>query len=134
MNQIVIEFCKEDRQRIDELIGLAGWIAGALKDMAAAAPVPGELLQAEVSVGLPVEGAAHLDPVVVEEPPFEVTAPAPEVKPISLGEFQKAIVNRCVLSAAMKEKVQQLIHRYAPSVSEIPEAKRDEVLDALAKL
>lgn len=37
-NHITIEFCQEDRKRIDELIGMAGWIAGALKDMAAAQP------------------------------------------------------------------------------------------------
>lgn len=37
-NHITIEFCQEDRKRIDELIGLAGWIVGALKDMAAAQP------------------------------------------------------------------------------------------------
>ena len=37
-NHITIEFCQEDRKRIDELIGMAGWIAGALKDLAAAQP------------------------------------------------------------------------------------------------
>lgn len=41
-NHITIEFCQEDRKRIDELIGMAGWIAGALKDMAAAQPAAPE--------------------------------------------------------------------------------------------
>lgn len=130
MNKIVIELCAEDRKRIDELIAFAGLIAGEMKARPAA--VPGELLQAEVVVGLPVEGAAHLEPVVIEEDP--APAPAPEAKPISLGEFQKAIVTRCAESAAVKKKVQALVHKYAPSVSEIPEDKRSEFLAALAQI
>ena len=60
--------------------------------------------------------------------------PAPEVKAVSLGEFQKAIVTRCAESPVMKAKVQALVHRYAASVSAIPEDKRSEVLAELAKL
>ena len=54
--------------------------------------------------------------------------------PISLGEFQKAIVTRCAESVATKEKVQALVHKYAASVSAIPEDKRREVLAALDKI
>lgn len=90
------------------------------------------------AAGFPVEGTAHLEPTVAapvapapEPAPVEL---APEVKPVSLGEFQKAIVTRCAESPVMKAKVQALVHRYAASVSTIPEDKRPEVLAELANL
>lgn len=122
MNKIVIEFCAEDRQRIDELIAFAGLIASEMKSRPAA--VPGEILQFAPDDHPADAPTTHLEP----------PAPAPEVKPVSLGEFQKAIVTRCAESAAMKAKVQTLVHKYAPSVSEIPEGKRSEVLAELANL
>jgi hypothetical protein len=125
MNKIVIELCQEDRQRIDELIAFAGLIAGEMKSRPAAEH------PADAST-------AHLEPPVAapaaSQPEPAAVVPAPEVKPVSLGEFQKAIVTRCAESAAMKAKVQALVHKYAPSVSEIPEGKRPEVLAALADL
>lgn len=134
MNKIVIELCADDRQRIDELIAFAGLIAGELKrrpvvglDLAQGPDFTAPLQTEEVYVGHPVEGAAHLEPVIIEAPD---SAPAP----ISLGEFQKVIVTRCAESADTKEKVQALIHQYADSVSAVPEAKRAEVLAALKEI
>lgn len=154
----IIEFrlCDEDRTRLDRIItALEGQqtlsqppLSPAMMDAAferflqkqsqqdrirAAAEAAGVLNEHPVS-----ESTAHLEPTVaapvapVAEPaPVE---PAPEVKPISLGEFQKAIVTRCAESPVMKAKVQALVHRYAASVSTIPEDKRPEVLAELAKL
>lgn len=140
MNKIVIELCAEDRKRIDELIGFAGLIVDEQKqyrvfmerNILAAAP-------GSSAAEHPADGSvAHLEPSVVApaacQPEPAAVEPAPEVKPISLGEFQKAIVTRCAESPATKAKVQALVHKYAPSVSEIPEDKRPEVLAALAKL
>ena len=139
----IIEFrlCDEDRARLDRIAtALEGmpprFTVGV--DLANGPDSTAQLKSEEVLIGLPVEGAAHLEPPVVapvapatEPAPVE---PAPEVKPISLGEFQKAIVTRCAESPVMKAKVQALVHRYAASVSAIPEDKRSEVLAELAKL
>ena len=119
MNKIVFELCAEDRARLDEII------AGLAK-VAAAAEHPADAPTTHLEPPVAAPAASQPEPAPVE--------PAPEVKPISLGEFQKAIVTRCAVSAAMKAKVQALVHKYAPSVSEIPEAKRAEVLAELAKL
>ena len=127
MNVIEFKLCEEDRARLDRII------AGLEK---CGTPVFAELQE---TVEHPADASvAHLEPVVAA-PAAPVAEPAPadpvpEVKPISLGEFQKAIVTRCTESAEMKAKVQTLVHNYAPSVSEIPEGKRAEVLAALAKL
>lgn len=125
MNRIVIELCPEDRKRIDELIAFAGLIASGMKSSPAADhPADASVAHLEPPVAAPA--ASQPEPPAVE--------PAPEVKPISLGEFQKAIATRCAESTAMKEKVRALVHKYAPSVGEIPEGKRPEVLAALANL
>ena len=125
MNVIEFKLCAEDRQRLDEIIAFAGLIVGEMKSRAAAEH-PADAPTTHLEPTVPAPAASQPEPAAVE--------PAPEVKPISLGEFQKAIVTRCAASAAMKAKVQELVHKYAPSVSEIPEDKRAEVLDALAKL
>lgn len=130
MNKIVFELCAEDRARLDDIIaGLAALVpSGAMPEAAEALaekhPLDAPINHLEPPVAAPA--ARVPDPAPVE--------PAPEVKPVPLGEFQKAIATRCAESVAVKEKVRALVHKYAPSVGEIPEGKRPEVLAALAKL
>lgn len=132
MNVIEFKLCAEDRARLDAII------AGLAK---ATAPVEAPALAPVLRMGQAEDGTVMLikpddhpadAPITHLEPP--APDPVPEVKPIPLGEFQKAIVGYCTKSADMKAKVQALVHAYAPSVSEIPEAKRPEVMAALAKL
>lgn len=137
MNKIVFELCAEDRARLDAIIaGLQG-LAPAVPKSVSFGPdgITVDLAAAEHPADASV---AHLEPPVAapaaSQPEPAAVEPAPEVKPVSLGEFQKAIVTRCAESAGMKAKVQALVHKYAPSVSEIPEGKRSEVLAELAKL
>ena len=140
MNTITISLCEEDRKRIDELIGsvslLASTIGSALPKTereAIIANATAPLQEAEVSVGLPVEGAAHLEPVTVEEIPAPVEeAPAPA--PVTLAEFQKAVTLAVSKSAEAKKAVKELINKYAASVSAVPEDKRAEVMDELANI
>lgn len=127
MNKIVIELCPEDRQRIDELISFAGLLVGELKSR----PVP--TTESFTLLTHPADATTHLEPPAPAPDPV-AAAPAPAPTPVSLGEFQKAIVTRCAESAATKQKVQALVHRYAESVSAIPEDKRSEVLTALAEI
>lgn len=124
MNLIEFKLCAEDRARLDAII------AGLAKVAAAAAAEAAPLI---VEATATLAGAAE-HPVDAPATHLEPPAPAPEVQPVSKGEFQKAIVIRCAESADMKAKVQALVHKYAPSVSEIPEEKRPEVLAALKNL
>ena len=59
---------------------------------------------------------------------------APAVKVPSLEEFQKALTLRCAESEETKAKVRALLHEYAPAASRVPEEKRAEVMERLAKL
>ena len=135
MNVIEFRLCDEDRARLDDIIcGLAALLggSGAMSDAAVAmAAQKNEPAPAPV---LPVEGDAQFGLVDTPTPFDETPEPAPEAKPVSKAEFQKAIVLRCAESAATKAKVQDLVHKYAASVSAIPEEKRAEVLAELAKL
>lgn len=139
MNKIVIELCAEDRARLDAIIaGLQSLAAGGAAEFQTRYMGKWDIPAAPAEEHPADASTAHLEPPVAapaaSQPEPAAVEPAPEVKPVSLGEFQKAIVTRCAESAAMKAKVQALVHKYAPSVSEIPEGKRSEVLAELAKL
>lgn len=124
MNNIVIELCKEDRQRLDEVIGFLGLIVGQKFS------TPESALE-EINKGI-IPRPVNDPPIDTPAAHFDPPAPAPVM--VSLGEFQKAIVTRCAESANTKMRVQDLIHKYADSVSNVPEDKRSEVLAALATI
>lgn len=116
MNEIVIRLSDKDRAVLDALTGAVSLLASVL---GSAQPAPAD---APVS---------HFEPPA---PAPDPVAAAPAPAPVSLGEFQKALVTRCAEGPAVKQKVQALVHKYAESVSAIPEDKRPEVLAALAKI
>ena len=137
MNHITIEFCKEDRQRIDELIGLAAWITGALKDLAA------NTTAAKMEKMEPIK--------FVNEHPVDDVSPhaAPESDPNQLSFFDqapaelvnytKADVQALVMKLAApgtgkKEAVKAIVNEYAKKISDIPEEKLNEVMAKLNQL
>lgn len=141
MNTITIELSKKDRELLEGLMGSVTRLASVI---GSAQPTPVQekiieavtapLQEAEVSVGLPVEGAAHLEPVTVEEAPAPVAEIAPEVKPVSLAEFQKAVTLAVSKGADAKKAAKEIINKYAASVSAVPEDKRAEVMAELANI
>lgn len=141
MNTITIELSKKDRELLEGLMGSVTLLASVIgnaqpKDVQekVIAEVTAPLQETEVSVGLPVEGAAHLEPVTVEETPTPVAETTEEVKPVSLAEFQKAVTLAVSKSAEAKQAVKALINKYAASVSAVPEDKRAEVITELTKI
>lgn len=126
--KITVELCKEDRQRVDELIGMAGWIVGALKDMAAAAPEPKRIPAEEEH---PAD--ASTAPFDLDQPPVDPD-PAPEAKPVSFPEFQKVVTQVVAKGPKQKAAAKEIISKYAASVSGVPEDKRAEVMAELAKI
>lgn len=145
MNTITISLSEKDRDILEHLknsINLLATTIGSAqprevreaiieKVNAAGAAL---LQETEVSIGLPVEGAAHLEPVTVEP---EIPAPveeAPTTDPVTLAEFQKAVTLAVSKSAEAKKAVKALINKYAASVSAVPEDKRAEVMAELANI
>lgn len=130
MNTITIELCKEDRQRLDELIAFAGQLVGERKSQ----PAEGHPIDASTAHLEPMDAPAPApaaEPVAVEPVPAE---PTPEVKPVSLAEFQKAVTQAVAKGPTQKAAAKGLINKYAQSVSEVPEDKRAEVMAELAKI
>ena len=125
MNRITIEFCEEDRKRIDELIAVGIMLTGALKEgIAKTEPIP-------VTFEVPTTEPPAADPV--EEIPAPVVE-APTTEAATLAEFQKAVTLAVSKSAEAKKAVKALINKYAASVSAVPEDKRAEVMAELAKV
>lgn len=132
MNTITIELCKEDRQRIDEVVAFLGLIVGELKSRPTTVEVP----QVAETNSIADENPATA-PIIEEAPtstPAPVAEPTPEVKPVSLAEFQKAVTLAVSKSAEAKQAVKAIINKYATSVSAVPEDKRAEVIAELEKI
>lgn len=133
MNTITIELCKDDRKRLDEVIAFLGLIAGELKSRPASEEARPTMTQAAdgtvklVEPGHPADApTTHLDPPAAD--------PAPDVKPISLAEFQKAVTMVCAKGSAQKQAAKAIINKYATSVSGVPEDKRAAVMAELANI
>ena len=127
MNTITIELCKEDRQRLDNIFYNLVVLIERLP-----IPAPTTKPVAEETPA-PVEAPTTETPVV-EETPEPVAEPAPEVKPLSLAEFQKAVTLAVSKSAEAKKAVKEIINQYAASVSAVPEDKRAEVVARLSEI
>lgn len=131
MNKIVIELHPEDRARLDAIIAGLEKLPRIGVDLASAP---------DFTAGLPVEGAAHLEPVdapapapAAEPAPVE-PVPVPSADPMGLAEFQKVVTVWLAGNPTKKPQARELVNRYAPSATEIPPEKRAEFLAALGAL
>ena len=131
MNTITIELCKEDRQRLDEVIAFLGLIAGELKSQPTPQQIPQEVPGSDHPADAP---ATHLEPVEEPAPVAEPTPVETTPAPVSLAEFQKAVTQAVAKGPKQKAAAKEIINKYAASVSAVPEDKRAEVMAELAKI
>jgi hypothetical protein len=143
---ITVQFCEEDRQLLESLMGSISLLTSVI----------GSTLPQPVQHDI----VTKLDPVVKEEHPIEVPnevtenpdlvaaaeeilAPAPvepvaetapKVKPVSLAEFQKAVTLAVSKGAEAKQTVKTIINKYAASVSAVPEDKRADIIAELSNI
>ena len=128
-NRITIELCAEDRKRIDELIGFAGWIASEMKNN------PG-LKVVEPAEEHPVDAVApHGDP--------EPVATVSEVEKVETTEKVYKVTKEDIMAKVQalaapnnpkREQAKAIVKSYGAKVSDIPEDKYDEVMDKLVEL
>lgn len=130
--KVTTELCQEDRQRIDELITFAGLIVGELKSRPQIRAEEHPIDAPTTHLETPAEPTPDPEPVI--ETPEPVAEPEPDVKPVSLAEFQKAVTLAVSKGAEAKTAVKAVINKYAPSVSGVPEDKRAEVMAELSKI
>lgn len=122
MNRIVIEFSEDDRVRLDALIA-------GLHQLVMYGPGP---RNEAAPVDFPPDDENPFDEAPAQ--PAPVPDPAPVSPPMSLAEFQKAVTQFCVENPKKRAKVREVVNRFAPSVSEVPEGNRSEVLALLKEV
>lgn len=127
MNTITIELCKEDRQRLDEIISFLGLIAGELKSR----PAPTETAPA-------AEPAEERTTNAAEHPVDEVSphaTPEPAAAPQYSQQDILAVVQRLIAPGSNKrEQAKAIVNDYATKISAIPADKYTEVMDRLTAL
>lgn len=138
MNKIIIELAAEDRKRLDDI--LAALQNGphcdkCVQTVAAAIDRQNEPQGEEK----PQDKEEPEAPVFVEEtaaPPWEEGVPAETAELTALTyskeEVRKKVVELC--AAGHKTAVREIVNKYAPNVTEIPEDKCDEVMEKLLQL
>jgi hypothetical protein len=133
-NTITIELCKEDRQRLDELICFTSWIASVLKSKSGA---PAEEPQeAQEAPKLEVVKNDHpVDAVPPHDEP-EAVAPVEEPKPtVTLDQIRQK-VTALLADATKKAAVRDIVKAYAPNVTGLSNCadKWPEIWDKLTAL
>ena len=141
MNTITIELTKTDRKLLEDLTGAVTLLASVLGSMQPAETRQQIIQEAAMyentsteytSTEYTREGTlAHEVAEAAEPAPAE---PAPEVKPVSYAEFQKAVTQAVAKGPKQKAAAKEIVNKYAKSVSEVPEDKRAEVMAELAKI
>ena len=146
MNNIKIttELCAEDRARLDKLLEALAGIPAAINTVGTPFPATVETVDhndfVEI-VGTPEKN----ETVTTKQTPVETT-PAPVEEEDTdqapdenvaepqhtKAELQQKVVS--LVSAGKKAEVKEVIQKYAPKVSEVPEDKVDEVWNLLSKL
>lgn len=130
MNTITINLSKEDRKILEDLLGAVTLLASVI-----GSSLPKETMLGVIEEATEPNGNGNAPAEWTPEPAAPVEeAPAPEVKPISLAEFQKAVTLAVSKGAEAKKAVKEIVNKYAASVSAVPEDKRAEVVAELAKI
>lgn len=123
-NHITIELCKEDRQRLDEVIAFLGLLVGEKHSK------PQETVEQPKPVEQenthPVDAVSpHADPEPVTEP---------ETPKVTKDDVQALVIKLAAPGAGKKDAARAIVYEYAKKVSDIPEDKLVEVMAKLKKL
>lgn len=130
---VTITFDKESKQLLEGLMGSVTLLSTVLAEAQ-----PKEVQQDIIeNLGPAVKEEATTEAPADPEPAAEtelVAESAPEVKPVSLAEFQKAVTLAVSKGADAKQAVKTIINKYAASVSAVPENKRADIIAELSSI
>ena len=115
------ELVKEDRARLDELIGLLSEVVVTLRGLACA-----QVVSEHPADAVP---PATVQDVVPEEAP--AAAPAEPVVVYKQEDVRKAVMSACSKGADVKAKVKAILNEYAESV---PKLKPEHFGEFLGRL
>lgn len=125
-NTITIELCKEDRQRIDELIAFAGLIASEMKSRTLTVVEDNE----------PEAAAPAEEHPVDDDLPWETSEPAaePEQPKYTTADILAKVQTMAGPGNPKRERAKAIVQSYGKKVSDIPEDKRAEAMQRLIEL
>ena len=123
-NHITIELCKEDRQRLDEVIAFLGLLVGEKHSK------PQETVK---DTEKPEQENTHpvddVSPHAAPEPVAEPTAPK-----WTKDDVQALVIKLAAPGTGKKDAARAIVYEYAKKVSDIPDEKLNEVMAKLNKL
>ena len=125
-NYITIELCKEDRQRLDEVIGFLGLLVGEKYSKQEALAV---LEQNEQPAPVNEHPVDEVSPHAAPEPAAE-----PEQVNYTKADVQALVMKLAAPGTGKKDAVKAIVNEYAKKISDIPEEKLNEVMAKLNQL
>lgn len=143
MNNIIIELCQEDRDRLDKIIKeLANSRPNCQKCTAELADCVERCLGAkeaeQMTAAAPEEPYQQETPwteaPVTKEEPKPEEPKAPEAKAYTEADLRRVVIALSQRGAETKAAVKAIITSYAPSVGQIPADKIGEVIGKLEAL
>lgn len=131
MNTITIELCAEDRARIDNLTReLAALRHTLTSDQVIAVQPEPQTAETPEQPLPPVEEPKTEAPKPAAKPEKKAAPePAPAAQEVTVADIQAKVVE--LVNAGKKTEAREIISKYSPNVSGIPEDKRAEVLGLL---
>lgn len=135
MNNITIELCAKDRERIDNLTMELAALRHTLTSDQVIAVQPEPQTAETPEQPLPPVEAPKAEAPKTEAPkqaapePTPAPAPAPEAPEVTVAELQAKVVQ--LVNAGKKAETREIILKYAQNVGSIPAEKRAEVLGLL---
>lgn len=138
MNKIIIELAAEDRKRLDDILAALqnGPHCDKCVQTVAAAMDRQNEPESEEKPQAKEEPEAPAFVEAIAAPPWEEGVPVEAAEPAaptySKEEVRKKVVELC--AAGHKTAVREIVNKYAPNVTEIPENKCDEVMEKLLQL
>ena len=136
MNNITIELCKEDRDRLDRIADLLEKVTQPI-DLAQLTCTSGNVTVNLEGEKTPAEQPQEVATTETQESTYikEETQPEAQETPkptVSHQDIQRLVVSLC--NAGKKAEVKDIVNQYANRISAIPEAKLDEVHGLLTAL
>jgi len=127
MNNITIEFCAEDRERLDRLIAaLEAKTAHVINDAPKTTVVdPDQLTPDDVQQKL-ADTLAQFEEKSDDEPPAPTT---PVVTEDDIRSMARVLIEK-----GKKPQLKEIVNKYAPSITDIPEESMPAVYEQLKKL
>lgn len=132
MNNITIELCAEDRARLDKI--LEALTAQPIKEAIAVVEVQPQVFeQTPADTPTPEEPTPDHTPDTKKSQASEAPAQAGAPQ-ITKEQMQQKVVQLVASCADMKAKVREIVHAYAPKVSDLPVDKYGEIWGKLTAL